>query len=110
MKPRLRDGQQFVVAGGFDDPLYKDKARVVKRQDGVVEDRVGSEFLANHAEGDTKVWQHVHMSPASKIGVYTSRTAMCLWLACCVTKHLGSQWRKGSIRSDQSDAGRPGLP
>lgn len=51
MKPRLQEGQRFVVAGGFEDPLYKDKARVVVREIGEVEGPGQGEVLGKPVGG-----------------------------------------------------------
>ncbi|GAQ93560.1 hypothetical protein KFL_016480010, partial [Klebsormidium nitens] len=91
VRPYLRVGQEFLVAGGFDDLELKDVARAVKRV-GPAEfhDGPSEAYRGNHAEADTRVWLHARVSPYRVVTIYSPDTDITMvGLLNC------RKWREG---------------
>lgn len=75
VRPYLCVGQEFIVASVFDQPEFKDRARVVSRVAPTeYRDWPDDAYLGNHAEADTRVWLHARVSPCSVITIYSPDT------------------------------------
>jgi hypothetical protein len=69
--PLLREGQTLVVAGGFDNGRYENKACVLSCVGGQLIERVGEEYKSNHAEADYRIWLHVLECPCRVVAVFS---------------------------------------
>jgi hypothetical protein len=69
--PLLLEGQTFLVAGGYDQGPFENKARILTRRDGKILIQVGDEYLSNHPKADTWAWFHVTRCPCEVITVYS---------------------------------------